>query len=95
VNAIDDARKAWGDAREVLVARADTRPGDQLDVDVREVPSAVVPLGALERDASRAPLIARQDVSAGEIVTAIDVGRDGKAGPAALLPDGWAAVPIL
>jgi hypothetical protein len=95
VNAIDDARQAWGDAREVLVARADTRPGQPLDVDVRTVPSAVVPQGALARDGSRAPLIARQDVSAGEIVTAVDVGRGGQAGPAALLPDGWAAVPIV
>jgi hypothetical protein len=34
-------------------------------------------------------------VSAGEIVTAVDVGRGGQAGPAALLPDGWAAVPIV
>ena len=40
VDAIDDARRAWGDAREVLVARRDTRPGEPLDVDVREVPSA-------------------------------------------------------
>jgi hypothetical protein len=95
VNAIDEARQAWGDARDVLVARADTRPGESLDVDVRDVPSAVVPQGALELDASRAQLVARQDVSAGEIVTAVDVGRGGQVGPAALLPDGWAAVPIV
>jgi hypothetical protein len=95
VNAIDDARQAWGDAREVLVARADTRPGEPLDVDVREMPSAVVPQDALERDASRAQLVARQDESAGEIVTAVDVARGGQTGPAALLPGGWAAVPIV
>ena len=95
VSAVDDARRAWGDAREVLVARADTRPGEALEVEVREVPSAVIPRDALERDASRAQLVARQDVSAGEIVTTIDVGRAGQAGPAALLPDGWAAVPIV
>ena len=28
-------------------------------------------------------------------MTTIDVGRAGQAGPAALLPDGWAAVPIV
>jgi hypothetical protein len=95
VAAIDDARRAWGDARDVLVARTDTGPGESLDVDVRAVPIAVVPQGALEPGARQAQLIARQDVSAGEIVTAIDVGRDGQAGPAALLPDGWAAVPIV
>ena len=95
VSAIDDARRAWGDAREVLVARADTRPGAALEVDVREVPSAVVPHDALNADADLEHLVARQDVSAGEIVTAIDIGRAGQAGPAALLPDGWAAVPIV
>ncbi|HEX6656588.1 MAG TPA: hypothetical protein VF065_00825 [Ilumatobacter sp.] len=92
---IDEARRGWGDAREVFVARRDTAPGEPLEVDVRQVPAAIVPQGALDRDMSTAQLIARQDVSAGEIVTAIDVGRTGQAGPQALLPDGWAAVPIV
>ena len=95
VAGIDDARRAWGDAREVFVARRDTAPGQALDVDVRHVPAAIVPQGALDRSSSGDGLIARQDVSAGEIVTAIDVGRAGQAGPQALLPDGWAAVPIV
>jgi len=95
VSAVDDARRSWGVAREVLVARADTRPGAALEVDVREVPRAVIPHDALNADANLEQLVARQDVSAGEIVTAIDIGRAGQAGPAALLPDGWAAVPIV
>jgi hypothetical protein len=95
VAGIDDARRAWGDARAVLVARHDTPPGEALEVDVREVPAAIVPQGALDRGTSAERLIARQDVSAGEIVTARDVGRAGQAGPASLLPDGWAAVPIM
>jgi hypothetical protein len=95
VAGIDDARRAWGDAREVFVARRDTVPGEALEVDVRKVPLAVVPRGALEASTNGERLIARQDVATGEIVTAIDVGRAGQAGPQALLPDGWAAVPIV
>ena len=95
VAGVDDARRAWGEAREVLVARRDTTPGEALEVEVRELPAAVVPLGALAPEARAQPLVARQAVTAGEIVTAIDVGRAGDAGPTALLPDGWAAVPIV
>jgi hypothetical protein len=95
VAGVDDARRAWGDARQVLVARRDTTPGEALEVDVQEVPAAVVPLRALAPESNSQPLVARQAVSAGEIVTAIDVGRADEAGPAALLPDGWAAVPIV
>lgn len=95
VSAIDDARDAWGDSHEVLVARHDTRPGELLDVDVQRVPIAIVPGAALNQDAGDGPLIARQDVSAGEIVTTTDVGRAGRDGPGALLPDGWAAVPVI
>jgi len=92
---IDDARDAWGGARQVLVARRDTRPGELLEVDVRRVPVAVVPVAALRNDAGDGSLIARQDVRAGAIVTDVDVGRAGHDVPAALLPDGWAAVPIV
>jgi hypothetical protein len=92
---IDTARDAWGDAREVLVARRDTRPGESLEVDVRRMPVAVVPVAALRNDAGDGSLIARQDVPAGAIVTEVDVGRAGHDVPAALLPDGWAAVPIV
>jgi len=92
---IDDARDAWGEARQVLVARSDTRPGELLAVDVRRVPAALVPIAALEDDAGDGSLIARQDVPAGAIVTEVDVGRAGRDVPAALLPDGWAAVPIV
>jgi hypothetical protein len=95
VDGIDDARRAWGGSREVLVARRDTSAGEALEVDVREVPAAAVPQGALDPSTSGSRPIARQDVSAGEIVTAIDVGRTGETGPEALLPDGWAAVPIV
>jgi hypothetical protein len=95
VAGIDEARRAWGASRAVLVARRDTRPGELLEIDAREVPAAVVPPGALDGTPNTAQLVARQDVSAGEIVTAVDVGRADLDGPAALIPDGWSAVPIV
>lgn len=95
VASIDGARRAWGEARTVIVAQRDTTPGEVLEVGVRDVPAALVPLDALEVLPENAPLVARQDVSAGEIVTSADIGRSGEEGPAALLPDGWAAVPIV
>jgi hypothetical protein len=79
----------------VLVARGSARPGELLDVAVREVPAALVPTDPLDPGAIAEPLVARQDVTAGEIVTAVDVGRAGHTGAGALLPDGWAAVPIV
>ena len=69
VAGIDAARRAWGEGREVLVARRDTRPGEAVEIDVRELPAAVVPPGALGREAGTQSLVARQDVSAGEVVT--------------------------
>lgn len=94
VAGIDEARRAWGETRAVLVASHDARPGDVVEFDIRDVPVAVVPPAALPDDMTRDVLIARQDVSAGEIITASDVGRGGADGAAALLPDGWAAVPV-
>lgn len=95
VAAIDAARRGWGETQAVLVARHDVRPGETIEVDVREVPLAIVPATALTTDAADSALIARQDVSAGEIVTSADIGRRDRDGVSALLPDGWAALPIL
>jgi len=92
---IDEARRGWGETRSVLVAREDARPGQAIDAEVRDVPAAIVPLAALPGAAANDALIARQGVSTGEIVTAADVGRSGYEGAAALLPDGWAAVPVV
>src|SRR3954453_12528694 len=77
VGQVEHARDAWGEARDVLVARHDTRAGEALDVEVRRVPVTVVPVSALRDDPNRGALTARQDVSAGEIVTTVDVGRAG------------------
>jgi hypothetical protein len=95
VAGIDAARRGWGETQAVLVARHDVRPGETIEIDVRDVPLAIVPTAALTTDAAGSALVARQDVSAGEIVTSTDVGRGGRDGVSALLPDGWAAVPIV
>jgi hypothetical protein len=89
---VDDARRAWGQPRRVVVATADLVPGDPLDdaTELRTVPSPVAPATALERAAPGA--VARQHVGAGEIVVAVDVAaRDA---PQALIPDGWSAVAV-
>jgi hypothetical protein len=86
---VEQARRAWGDTREVLVADRDAAPGEPLVASVREIPAAVVPPAAI--DATGVARIARQHVGAGEIVTDADVAALG--GPLPLLPPGWLAVP--
>jgi hypothetical protein len=95
VERIDAARDAWGEARRVLVAAADTPVGGPLDVSTREVPSAIVPEGAVDAEHDGAPYVARQRVLAGEIVTEADIGPPDVSGPLALVPSGWLAVPIV
>lgn len=93
VDRIDAARAEWGATRTVWVASKAAAPGEQIQVVATDVPAAVVPPSALAADGS-AELVARQHVSPGEIVTEVDVGRDG-GGALALVPDGWLAVPVL
>lgn len=95
VGRIDAARAAWGDERSVWVAAADVAPGAPLAVSVRRLPVAVVPLGALDPDHDDLPALARQHVTAGEIVTVVDVAPTDLSSPLALVPDGWLAVPIV
>jgi hypothetical protein len=95
IHQVDEARAAWGDTRAVWVATADRAPGEVLAVMVRRVPAAVVPAAALEPDQSDQPPLARQQVSAGEIVTAVDVVGGDRSAPLALVPHGWLAVPVV
>lgn len=84
------ARDSWGTSVEVWVAAADTSPGSVIVVERRAVPLAMVPDDAVE-GAWPAGVLARQALTAGEIVVAHDVG----AGRLSLLPDGWRAVAVL
>jgi hypothetical protein len=89
---VDAARRAWGVTRPVVVAVADVAPGEVLDdvTDVRALPEPMVPVDAVSELPAEAT--ARQRIAAGEIVTAHDVAAT--AGPQALIPDGWRAVPV-
>lgn len=89
--AADRAQAAWGSTAPVLVATTDLRPGDPLagGVAVRDWPAALVPPGVLA--AAPDDGVARQHVAGGELLGARDVAA---AGPLALVPDGWLAVPV-
>jgi hypothetical protein len=95
VQRIDATRSAWGEARRAWVASADAAPGEALLTTVREVPVALLPVGVLDPEHDPLPVLARQHVSAGEIVTGVDVVPPGRGGPLALVPDGWLVVPVL
>jgi hypothetical protein len=84
--AVDDARRRWGEQREVWVAESAHDPGDVIVAARRTVPVAVVPDDALQEPPASAT--AMQHVSRGEVLTVGDVGN----GPFALLPAGWHGV---
>ena len=90
--AVDDARRAWGETRAVVVATADLAPGDQLAdaTEVRSLPLPMIPAGAL--DAVGPGAAARQQVTAGEVVVSVDVAAS--AAPQALIPARWSAIAV-
>lgn len=90
VAAVDAERESWGEISQVLVATADVQPGEPVVAERRELPVAMLP-DHPARDVDGA--VARQHISAGEIVTAVDVAT--AAGPLALVPAGWLAVPVV
>lgn len=89
---IDDAKAAWGEPHDVLVAVADIEPGTPLAAATqrREIPNPLAPPGAAIDVGPDA--VALQRIGRGEIVMAHDVGAVG--GPQALIPAGWLAVAI-
>ena len=90
--AVDDARRAWGRTRPVVVARVDLEPGDPLagGTTTRSLPVPLLPPSAVDEVASGA--VARQHLGAGEVVVAADVAASGS--PQALIPPGWSAVAV-
>lgn len=96
VHAAEVEARAWGSPVAVVVATGGVPMGEPFAgrVEVIEVPAPVVPAGALRSLTELAPAaVALQRVGAGEIVVAHDVVP--VAAPAALIPDGWLAVPIV
>jgi hypothetical protein len=92
LDSVDAARAEWGRTRDVLVATSAAAAGDPLTVEVRAVPAAVVPAAAVDPADGAERLVARQRVTAGEIVTEADVAPDG---PLGLVPRGWVAVAVV
>jgi hypothetical protein len=95
VRAGDEARRSWGTTRPVAVAVRDLQPGDPVATDaveVRNLPEAVVPAGAL--DEAPAGAIARQQVLAGEPLVEARLAPHGLTGTAALVPPGHRAVAV-
>jgi hypothetical protein len=86
---VDAARRSWGTQQPVWIATSAIEPGQMITAEHREVPSAVVPPGAV--DAAPDGSVARQHIGPGEIVTNSDVTA---AGTAALVPDGWVAFAV-
>jgi len=87
---VDAERHSWGATSTVLVATGPIEVGDALRVERRDIPLAMIPPGAIGQADG---VIARQRIGVGEIVTDVDVVAD--AGPQAMTPDGWLAVPVV
>jgi hypothetical protein len=88
--AVDRAREEWGDRRTVWVAAQDVAPGEPLDVVRRTLPLGAVPPRAV--DDVEPGIIARQHVTAGEPITAVDLVLG--VGPAAAADEGSVVVPV-
>lgn len=89
----DAARDRWGRTSPVLITHMPVAPGEPLADSVRrtEWPEALAPPGAVME--LEPGTVARQHIGAGEAVTDADVAPGE--GPLALVPAGWAAVPIV
>lgn len=85
-----DARASWGATIVVWVAADDTPAGTPVRVEARDLPASMVPADALTGPWP-ADAVARQQLAAGEVIVAHDVGR----GRLVLLPDGWRAVALV
>jgi hypothetical protein len=86
LHGIDVARRRWGESHDVWISSRVTMPGEAILAEVRAVPVAVVPEGAVADD-PRAR-VALQRLAPGEIVTTADVGD----GMLQLLPPEWQGV---
>ncbi|HEY5664254.1 MAG TPA: hypothetical protein VIS05_09480 [Ilumatobacter sp.] len=93
VAAVDAQRQAWGATRVVAVAARGADVGEPVAVVGREVPVALVPDGAVSGAPPPGGWVARQRLTAGEIVTGVDIASGD--GPWALTPPGWLGVPVV
>ena len=85
------ATAEWGDARTVWVTDRPIAAGEPIAASPADHPTAVLPDDAVDIDPSGS--LARQAISAGEVVVGLDVAPNGA--PTDLIPTGWLAVPIV
>ncbi len=88
---LDAERRAWGTTRTVWVTVGDVAAGQPVRATAADVPAALVPPGAVTEPPGDA--VARQRVTAGEIVVDADVAA--AAGPAGLAEPGTVIVGIV
>lgn len=88
---LDAERRSWGSTRQVWVTEGDVAAGAPMRATATEVPIALVPPGAVTEPPDGA--IARQRVTAGEIVVGADVAT--AAGPAGLAAPGTVVVGLV
>lgn len=91
---VDAQRDSWGATRTVLVAAESHEIGQALQVELRELPTAMIPDRAIDdRGELASGAVARQRIGAGEVLTRLDLAADS--GPQAMTPAGWLAVPVV
>lgn len=92
VAGVEDARQAWGATTDVMVAISDIAPGEPVadHVETHPRPGPMVPAAAVADIEPGA--VARQHISAGEIVVAPDLAAGGA--PQSLIPRGWRGVAV-
>ncbi len=86
---------ALGETTVVAVATTPLDPGDEIgrgDITMTERPVAHVPERASGSDPTG--LTVRSPVGRGEIITADRVAGEDRSGAAALVPEGWRAIPV-
>ncbi len=90
---IHATRAAWGETVAVWTATDPIDVGEPLALERADVPTRLVPEGALPGDEPLPDTAARRRVERGEIVVQADVAPAD--GPLGLVPTGWVAVPVV
>jgi hypothetical protein len=83
---VEAARRSWETTTTVWIARHDTEPGEPVDVESVEIPSAIRPEHVATDPHGE---VARQTIGRGEIVTTLDLVDER-----GLAPVGWLLAPV-
>jgi|RhiMethySRZTD1v2_1073278.scaffolds.fasta_scaffold675722_1 Flp pilus assembly protein CpaB len=92
-----ETRHRWGDTRPTLVTLRAVGTGETLgpsNAEVRDVPLAVRPDGALDGLPAEPNRAVAVPLVAGEVVTAARLGRGGRSEVAGLLPEGTRGIAV-